>query len=300
MSIRRRRFLVAMPVGLGAVAACRRAAEVTPVTPFARAVLEAGEELGASTRADADAGAGELSAIAARVRALLQQGAARSPATAFNTVVFETLRYEREVDDTDLRFVLLPSVLRLRRGSCVGLGTLYLALGDMLKVLMEGVMVPGHFYVRAAEDGRPRNIELLRRGEAMPNDWYRARYPISGGPVPLVAAAPEGRHDDSKHGEGTHGRVLASQEVLGVIAYNIGQEHRRLTRLPEARRAYQAAVGHFPDFAEAHASLGTVHHLLGDLPAASAAYRKARQLNPQLPGLDRNVQLLDAEARQPR
>jgi len=287
MPIARRLFLRAVPVAAATVAGCRRATESTPVTPLGRALLAAGEEFGATTRAEVDAGATELSAIAARVRALLQQDAGRSPAAALNTVVFDTLGFEREVDDTDLRFVMLPSVLRNRRGSCVGLGTLYLALGDMLKLGMQGVMVPGHFYVRSDEAGGRRNVELLRRGEAMPDDWYRRRYPVAGAAVSSADTASPG----------THGRVLVGDEVLGVIAYNVGQERRRLTRLPEARRAYQAAVRRLPDFAEAHASLGTVNHLLGDLPAASAAYEQARRINPRLPGLDKNLQLLDAELR---
>jgi len=33
----------------------------------------------------------------------------------------------------------------------------------------EAVMVPGHFYVRAREAHGPRNMELLRRGESMPD-----------------------------------------------------------------------------------------------------------------------------------
>ena len=51
----------------------------------------------------------------------------------------------------------------------------------------------------------------------------------------------------------------------------------------------------FPEFAEAQASLGAIHQLLGDLDAADARYAAARRVNPALIGLDRNTALLERE-----
>jgi tetratricopeptide (TPR) repeat protein len=183
----------------------------------------------------------------------------------------------REVDDTDLRFVLLPRVLQSRRGSCVGLGTLYLALGEMLKWPVEGVMLPGHFYVRVREAGRLRNVELLRKGEEMPDAWYESRFPIPGGSADEYA------------------RALLPAEVLAIVEYNVGNERRRQGRLADARHAYERAALHFPGFAEAQASLGATLHLLGELEPAQSRYQAARRANPHLPGLDRNIELLERE-----
>jgi hypothetical protein len=185
------------------------------------------------------------------------------------------------VDDTDLRFVFLSSVLDRRRGSCVGLGTLYIALGELLGWKVEGVMVPGHFYVRVDEDGKTRNIELLHRGEEMQDGWYRTRFPMPG------RGAPE------------YGRALSMKEVLGVVEYDVGNERHRQDRFSEARRAYRLAAALFPGLSEAHASLGATEHLLGALDDALVSYKAARRENPDLPGVDRNIALLREELDRP-
>ncbi|HYP90076.1 MAG TPA: transglutaminase family protein, partial [Polyangiaceae bacterium] len=176
-----------------------------------------------------------------------------------------------------LDFVLLPGVLERRRGSCVGLGTLFLALADALGRAAWGVMRPGHFYARVQDSGEPRSVELLRAGEAMPDAWYAQRFP-----VPAVAVAE-------------YGRPLSRAEVMGVVHYNVGNERRRQLRLREARAAFTRAIRDFPDLSEAHASLGAVEQLLGDLESAARSYGRARELNPQLPGVEQNVALLNRE-----
>jgi regulator of sirC expression with transglutaminase-like and TPR domain len=219
----------------------------------------------------------ELGRIGESARRLGAQGA--DPSAAIVRVLFEELGFAREVESTDLRFVFLPSVLRERRGSCVGLGTLYLALGEALGFAAHGVLLPGHFYVRQESPGAARNVELLRRGEAMSDDWYERRFPVPNGTGAYYA------------------RPLTQEQVLGVIEYNVGNERRRQQRYVEAEAAYARAARRFPTFAEAHASLGAMQHLLGELPSAAASYRIARQLNSALPGLDANGALLDAELR---
>jgi regulator of sirC expression with transglutaminase-like and TPR domain len=201
----------------------------------------------------------------------------RSLSELLSELIFGRFGFVREVEDTSLGFVLLPSVLERRRGSCVGLGTLFLALVEGLGGEASGIMRPGHFYVRAREAGGARNVELLRRGEAMPDAWYARRFPVPGG---------------SAH---EYGRPLSVSEVLGVVEYNVGNERRRQLRLPESRAAFSRAVRLFPELAEAHASLGAVEQLLGDLAAARASYQRAQAVNPQLPGVAQNLALLEAE-----
>jgi regulator of sirC expression with transglutaminase-like and TPR domain len=220
---------------------------------------------------------GQLARIAESARRI---GALEgNPSAAIARALFDELGFAREVDSTDLRFVLLPGVLRERRGSCVGLGSLYLVLGEALAFDARGVILPGHFYVRQQGPGAPRNVELLRRGEAMSDDWYRQRFPLPAVPTSYYS------------------RPLTHEQVTGVVEYNIGNERRRQQRYVEAEAAFARAARLFPSFAEAHASLGTMQHLLGELPAAAASYRIARQLNSALPGLDANIAMLEAEVR---
>jgi Flp pilus assembly protein TadD len=54
----------------------------------------------------------------------------------------------------------------------------------------------------------------------------------------------------------------------------------------------------FPELSEAHASLGAVEQLLGNLDGAAVGYRKARAANPNLPGVEHNLALLADEQSQ--
>jgi tetratricopeptide (TPR) repeat protein len=219
----------------------------------------------------------QLSAIAVDVARAAQRTPQALPSTALNETIFGKWHFVREVDDPDLRFVLLPDVLQSRRGSCVGLGSLYLAVAEQLGWKLNAVMVPGHFFVRIIERGSAHNLELLHRGELMPDSWYQSRFPIPGG------AARE------------YGRALSIAEVVGVVEYDAGNHWRRQGQLLEARHAYDRARKHFPDFAEAHASRGAIAHLLGELDDALSSYRAAQRANANLPGVAQNIALLELE-----
>ena len=219
----------------------------------------------------------ELARLVALAKRELQAVTAQSPASVLSGLLFERWGFVREVEDTSLRCVLLPSVIEQRRGSCVGLGSLFLALAEGLGMSAAGVLMPGHFYAQVHEPVGVRNVELLRSGEAMPSDWYERRFPVAGG------AARE------------YARPLTASEVLGVVHYNVGNERRRQRRLTEAEASFTRAARAFPDLSEAHASLGAVQQLLGRLPAAEASYRRARAANPHLPGVDENLAMLEAE-----
>jgi regulator of sirC expression with transglutaminase-like and TPR domain len=245
--------------------------------PFSRALLEVAKNATKASDAQLSQSTAELGHLGDLAREALARAPSRPPATVVSELLFGPLGFVREVSDQALDFVLLPSVLRHRRGSCVGLGTLFLALAETLGWSASGVMMPGHFYVRLADHSEHRNVELLRAGEAMPDAWYAERFPIPGGATPEYA------------------RPLSSQEVLGVLEYNVGNDRRRARRIDEARAAFARSVRAFPDFSEAHASLGAMQQLLGQLDQADQSYRTALAKNPHLPGLAENLALLAAE-----
>ncbi|HET8937454.1 MAG TPA: transglutaminase family protein [Polyangiales bacterium] len=255
------------------LAACAQptAAPATPLTEalLAHARTWSGADLSEFARA-------ELDRIAARIRALHSREPASSMHTLLRRVVFAEFKFVREVDDLSLRFVFLPSVLQTHRGSCVGLGTLYLALGERLGLDLHGVLVPGHFFVRLREHGQLRNIELLREGQELPEAWYRERWPITTG-------------------SRAYARALRAAEVEAVVLFDVGNDRRRSGAYGQAERAFSLAAERFPEFAEAQASAGTMAHLLGALDRARAAYAAARAADPSLEGLDENVALLQAE-----
>jgi tetratricopeptide (TPR) repeat protein len=271
-------------LGLVLLSACeeRRGGPTVAESPFARRLLTVGQGLVTQTvtqHGEDAAAARDLERLANVARAAFERRGQVPAIEVLNRVIFDDEAFSREVDDANLAFVLLPRVLRGRRGSCVGLGTLYLALGELLHLSMRGVIVPGHFFVRVQDQGRWRNVELLRRGEEQPDAWYQARWPVPATTSPI------------------YGRPLTAAEVLGVVEYDIGNDLRRQARVPEARRAFARAVADFPSLPEARASLGAVLQMEGALGPAADAYEAARRLEPSLAGLDENLRLLEDERR---
>jgi len=139
--------------------------------------------------------------------------------------------------------------------------------------------LPGHFYVRLPRVNGAPNVELLRRGEVMSDAWYRGRFPV-----------PDDRPRE-------YARPLSSAETLGVIEYNVGNERRRQSRLEPACRAFTRSVRLFPEFSEAHASLGATLHVLGRLDEARASYQRAREQHPELAGVAWTLELLEQDER---
>lgn len=188
---------------------------------------------------------------------------------SLNRLIFEELGFEREVEDDSIEFMLLPNVIKNQKGSCLGLAALYLVLAEKLDLQIRGVLVPRHFFLRHQQ----RNIELLRKGEAMPDEWYRKTWQV-----------PEG--------VSAYMRALTEQELLAVFQFNLGNASRMKGEYDQAKKIYQRVIESFPDFAEAHANLGLVLQLQKEFKPAEEAYLKARSLQPGLPGLKQNLEAL--------
>ncbi|MEE8408301.1 MAG: transglutaminase family protein [Myxococcota bacterium] len=217
----------------------------------------------------------ELDRLSELVRRLLSDVEGH-PIDAINRIVFDEAGFVREIDADDVRFMQLSAVISHRRGSCVGLTQLYLALGERLELSLRAVLVPGHVFVRHLDDVGHTNAELLRRGERMPEAWYIEKYAV---PMNVDAYLTS----------------LTGDEAVAVVRYNLGNAERKRRNLDAALRHYTAAVRLFDGFPEAHASRGLTFQLRGDLDAAAVAYQRARSLHPTLPGLERNIAALAAE-----
>ena len=250
--------------------ACTRNPGARPPGPVVSTLVV----LDAQCGADADATTAaftNLQDIARRVEQRHRNSHAEMAADIL-AVLFDELGFQREIEDMSTRFFQLSSVLRQRRGSCLGLGALTLALAERLDVPLDGILLPGHFFVRTRGPGA-HNIELLRRGEAMPDEWYRKKY----GPWPEA---------------GAYFRPVSPTELAAIHWYNRGNDLRRSGDLAAAQAAFARAAQAFPDFAEASASLGAVQQARGDLAGAERSYRQAARSWPDLPGLQGNLDLL--------
>lgn len=235
----------------------------------APAALDRGDGL---TEAVAQA---EIDLLARRVGRVLQDRSPAAVARGFAQVLFQELGFRREIEATDPRYHLLPSVLTHRRGSCVGLVSVYLVVAERLGIPMAAELVPGHLHLRLA-GSPPLLIETLRRGEVVDQRFYQEKY------IGSRRLGPAYR------------RPLTAQELVAVIRFNLGNHHRDRGQAARAEADYLAAAEAFPAFAEARASLGLVQHARGDVDAARRAYQAAARVDAWLPGLAENLAALDA------
>jgi tetratricopeptide (TPR) repeat protein len=269
---------VRCPLGCAVIAAavlgCTRGAPQRPPGPITSALFALAAELGADTDATTRAFA-SLQNIAVRVEKRHASSHA-DVADDINAVVFGELGFAREIDSAATRYFRLSSVIAERRGNCLGLGALYLAIGERIGMPLDGVLLPGHFFVRTRGSGR-HNVELLRRGETMPDDWYRKKY----GPWPEARSA--------------YFRPVTVTELVAVHWYNRGNDLRAAGDIAGAEAAYTRAAQEFPGFAEAHASLGAIQQLRGAFAEAEVSYREAARAWPKLPGLANNLELLERQ-----
>lgn len=256
---------------------CTRSATLRPPGPIVSTLFALSADFGADTDTTARAFI-SLQDIAARVEQRHRRTRA-DVADDINAVVFGEFGFQREIESTASRFFQLSSVLGDRRGSCLGLGALYLAIGERIGVPLDGILLPGHFFVHTRGPGG-HNVELLRRGEAMPDDWYRKKY----GPWPETRSA--------------YFRPVTVSELGAIHWYNRGNDLRAAGDLDAAEQAYVRAAQEFPGFAEAYANLGAAEQRRGAFAEAEASYRAAARAWPDLPGLAHNLELLQGQREQ--
>lgn len=74
-------------------------------------------------------------------------------------------------------------MVRRRRGHCVGLSTVYLALAHRADLPVYGVSAPGHFFVRWEGAGLRANVELTARGARHDDAYYVERFRLGAARV---------------------------------------------------------------------------------------------------------------------
>jgi tetratricopeptide (TPR) repeat protein len=187
---------------------------------------------------------------------------------AANDFIFEELGYRTE-NATDPRLRLtdlhLDRVLARRRGHCLGLSVLFLALGARAGLPVFGVSLPGHFFVRW-DDGRGLrvNIETTLKGASFPDGYYIERYKLKQ------------THVD----QGLYLGNLARREVLVQVLNNRANCYWDLGDAGRAARDLERVASASRSFAPGFAGQGFVALQRGDVPAAITNLRKAIEIDP--------------------
>jgi regulator of sirC expression with transglutaminase-like and TPR domain len=206
----------------------------------------------------------------------------------------------------------IAAVLENRRGTCVGLAIVYLAMAQRLGLDAHAAATPVHLFVRVRLPDGVRNVELMEGGIHLDDDIYRRRYRID------PAAIEAGVFMRDLTDEETVAHLLSNQGVafskqgkprkaleryrkalklhpkLVAAWYNYGIDLVNLGRLKKAQAAFDRAISIYPADAQAHNNRGLVKVKLGDLAGARADFQKALQLDPSLAEAESNLRRLNS------
>lgn len=228
-----------------------------------------------------------LHALSARLRPALaaaSAGAAGTGADAdarrdslraalLDAFVFDTLGLEPLAADTTLASSLPSRVLADRRGGCLGLTLLYLALAESLDLPLRPVFLPGHVFVRWRSPALVRNAETLRRGLARSDSFYRETFALARRPwYGLADARPE--------------------QALAALVFNLANFHRAGGDLAAAEAEYRLAEAFLPAYPEALGNLGATLMLAGDRDGARRYLEAALAGDSVAAPAHRNLRLL--------
>jgi len=183
-----------------------------------------------------------------------------------NQYLFEELGYGTVANADNPDDLFLHTVMNHRKGYCLSLSILYLALAERIGLPLHGVVVPGHFFVRYDSRIRERNIETTANGAEATDDHYTERH-----------AVPD---------QGTAGIYmtnLSKLQTLGCLFNNFGVVYMDTGQLDKALIALDRAIRINPSLSEARANMGNIYMQQGMFDLAIDQFNEALQINPNDP-----------------
>lgn len=187
-----------------------------------------------------------LYVYAARLRPALAASAdPEARISLINSFLFDTLGILPAPDDTSLAASVPSLVLARRQGSCVGLVLLYLGLGEVLKLPLRPVFLPGHIFVRWRSEGLARNVETLKGGIARGDSFYRETFSLG--------KRPWYRLED-----------VRPEQALAALVFNLANLHRARGDWGAAEWEYRLTEELLPGLPEAVGNRGAGWWAAGD------------------------------------
>jgi tetratricopeptide (TPR) repeat protein len=204
---------------------------------------------------------------------LSKAGTVTAKLDALRAFVFEQQKFD--VPRTDqLSDFMLSEVLINKRGNCLGLSILCLALTERAGLKLHGVPVPsrfsgpGHLLVRY-DDGTTRvNFDPAAGGATNPDAYYHKLFNL--------------RPEDLKRGV-----ILGNatrKDVLCILLVNLGGARVDAGKPAAALPLLELAAKVKPDYAPLWNNLGAAKLRAGDYKGAQLVYQKALELQPKLIG----------------
>jgi tetratricopeptide (TPR) repeat protein len=205
----------------------------------------------------------EIDRMAWRVSAFLV--GAREPRraiAAINRVLFADEGFVYDPEAGDAGNYLLDRVIEKKRGNCLGLTFLYLALGERLGIPLQGSYVPTHCIARYEENGVRINIETGEKGAEREDRWYASKFRLGEGRPYL--------------------KTLGKREMIGVYLKSLGAALSRRGLDEDALKLYRRAELFSPGLPDVYYNAGVSYQKLGKNDEAVAQYRKALALDPDM------------------
>lgn len=260
----------------------------------------------------------EINAKAEAIRTgLKEETSADRILATLNAHFFGPEAFAPVTDMTALENVSLAAVLENRRGTCVGLAIVYLALAQRLGLEAHAVATPVHLLVRVRLDDRVRNVELLEAGREIDDATYRRRYRMDEASIAsgvfmrdltnaeviahllanqAVALSKDGKLDEAL---ARYDSTLELAPQLVAAWYNRGIDLMNAGRLHDSLASFDRAIALHSSDAQAHNNRGLAKMKLGDVEGARTDWMRALEIEPGMREAEANLRKLQSGAAKP-
>ncbi|MBM2827605.1 MAG: hypothetical protein HW408_137 [Actinobacteria bacterium] len=205
----------------------------------------------------------EINRIARRVRT--SAAGDDDPAgviSAITRVLFEEEKFIYDPSTGNPEYYLLDRVLARKRGNCLGMTVVYLAVAERLEIPLGSVYVPSHSFIRYEGNGARINVETGMEGTEQKDEWYAKKYNLKENSPYL--------------------RTLGRREIIGVYLKTLGAAYSRKGMEEEALHVYREAALFSPKLPDAYFNAGVSYQKMGRNEEAIDQYRRALALYPDM------------------
>jgi regulator of sirC expression with transglutaminase-like and TPR domain len=198
-----------------------------------------------------------IARLAADVGAALADGGGL--VDALNRVVLEQHGYHGDMlTYDDIQNANLMRVIDRKKGLPVALGILYLHAARAHGFAADGLNFPGHFMIRAGEDGERLIIDPFNEGiERSAADLRELLKATAGLDAELIPA---------------HYEAVGNRDILIRLQNNIKARHERAGRPEDALRVVDTMLMFAPQYMALWREAGVIHARLGNLNSAIEAF----------------------------
>jgi regulator of sirC expression with transglutaminase-like and TPR domain len=215
-----------------------------------------------------------------------------------NRFFFEDEGFTPTFDVNSPDNVLLGHVLAGKKGHCVGLATVYLALAEELNLPIHAVATPKHLFLRWDDGKTRRNIELFQKGRDVSDEKYVREQRIPKESIEqgvFLANLPRreflgvvyqnlgvlaSQREDFESSRRHYTRAIRLNPKLAVAFYNRGNDALKQQKFKDAIRDYTRALQLYPTDAWALHNRGLAWKGLGKMEKAEQDWALVREIEP--------------------